>query len=258
MAATSFHPFKNLQNQRKPMTLDLRMEDISHITSLFKVRKRAKIKNQFNEVPHLTQDTNGKVRHHEREPKGQPFPSRWPQGNNKQTRTSRFNGVNLTFSSDEDQDTWCLVCMRTPNLPRTYKSPTDTVLRGVATYKPKRICVHIWSKNTGRFYHNLEDSWWYVSKRVRRTNINLRQNLWWCWYHPLIICHRMRACDHIHFFKIYHYKECAFIFANSTNPDETPHYLSLRCFYIVLSHNAFSLFHKCILWILDKLRLWYS
>ena len=27
------------------------------------------------------------IRHHKREPRGQPFPSRWPQGNNKQTRT---------------------------------------------------------------------------------------------------------------------------------------------------------------------------
>ena len=27
------------------------------------------------------------VRHHKREPRGQPFPSRWPQSTNKQTRT---------------------------------------------------------------------------------------------------------------------------------------------------------------------------
>ena len=29
---------------------------------------------------------NVKIRHHKREPRGQPFPSRWPQGINKQTR----------------------------------------------------------------------------------------------------------------------------------------------------------------------------
>ena len=43
------------------------------------VRKGAKIRNRYNQVPHLTQDTNGKVtnsRHHKREPRGQPFPSR--------------------------------------------------------------------------------------------------------------------------------------------------------------------------------------
>ena len=41
------------------------------------VRKRAKIRNQYNQAPHLTQDTKGKVtRHHKREPRGQPFPSR--------------------------------------------------------------------------------------------------------------------------------------------------------------------------------------
>ena len=28
---------------------------------IYKVRKRAKISNQYNQVPHLTQDTNGKV-----------------------------------------------------------------------------------------------------------------------------------------------------------------------------------------------------
>ena len=32
---------------------------LSH--TLVKVRKRAKIRNQYNQAPHLTQDTNGKV-----------------------------------------------------------------------------------------------------------------------------------------------------------------------------------------------------
>ena len=45
-----------------------------------KVSKGAKIRNRYNQVPHLTQDTNEKVtnsvRHQTREPKGQPFPSR--------------------------------------------------------------------------------------------------------------------------------------------------------------------------------------
>ena len=76
------------------------------------------------------------IRHHKREPRGQPFPSRWPQDNNKQTRTKakqthnrnnmndpqkkyrlgmvskyilpegldRFNYTNLTLNSDVDQD----------------------------------------------------------------------------------------------------------------------------------------------------------
>ena len=37
----------------------------------------------------VCQDTNDKltVRYHKREPRGQPFPSRWPQGTNKQTHT---------------------------------------------------------------------------------------------------------------------------------------------------------------------------
>ena len=76
------------------------------------------------------------IRHHKREPTGQPFPSRCPQGNNKQTLTkakqtqdrndmndpqkkyrlgkvsnnisleglNRFHGANLTLSSDVNQD----------------------------------------------------------------------------------------------------------------------------------------------------------
>ena len=45
-----------------------------------KVSKGAKIRIRYNQVPHPTQDTNGKVKnsviHHKREPRGQPFPSR--------------------------------------------------------------------------------------------------------------------------------------------------------------------------------------
>ena len=51
--------------------------------------KGAKIRNRYNQVPHLTQDTNGHqlesekltIRHHKREPRGQPIPSRGPQIN---------------------------------------------------------------------------------------------------------------------------------------------------------------------------------
>ena len=46
--------------------------------------KGAKIRNRYNQVPHLTQDTNGKVMNSQldtyREPRGQPFPSTWSQG----------------------------------------------------------------------------------------------------------------------------------------------------------------------------------
>ena len=33
------------------------------LSCFIKVRKRAKIRNRYNQAPHLTQDTNGKVRH---------------------------------------------------------------------------------------------------------------------------------------------------------------------------------------------------
>ena len=58
---------------------------------LNKVRKVAKITNRYNIVPHLTQDTTWEsdkntIKHHKREPRGQPSPSRWPQGSNEQNR----------------------------------------------------------------------------------------------------------------------------------------------------------------------------
>ena len=36
-------------------------EMVNPILKQFKVRKRAKIRNQYNQAPHLTKDTNGKV-----------------------------------------------------------------------------------------------------------------------------------------------------------------------------------------------------
>ena len=55
-----------------------------------KERKMAKIRNQYNQVPHLTQDITWEsdkitIRHHKQKPRGQPFPSRKPQGSNEQT-----------------------------------------------------------------------------------------------------------------------------------------------------------------------------
>ena len=45
-----------------------------------KVSKGAKIRNRYNQVPHLTQDTkkknNNNKTSHTREPRGEPFPSR--------------------------------------------------------------------------------------------------------------------------------------------------------------------------------------
>ena len=46
-----------------------------------KVRKAAKIRNRYNQVPRLTQDTTWErdkntIKHHKREPIGQPFPSK--------------------------------------------------------------------------------------------------------------------------------------------------------------------------------------
>ena len=52
-------------------------------------KKGGKDQERFNQVPHLTQNTkwecnNHTIQHHKREPRGKPFPSRWPQGTNEQ------------------------------------------------------------------------------------------------------------------------------------------------------------------------------
>ena len=62
-----------------------------NICSNIKSKKLSKIRYRYNQVPHLTQDTTleidaNTIKHHKREPRGQPFPSRWPQGSNEQTR----------------------------------------------------------------------------------------------------------------------------------------------------------------------------
>ena len=107
-----------------------------------KVSKGAKIRNQYNQVPHQTQDTNGKVTNSQLDITNEsqevsPFPAgdhnaHIDRRSHRQTLTkteknikdpqeevppwngqliflleglNRFNGVNLTLNSDVDQDT---------------------------------------------------------------------------------------------------------------------------------------------------------
>ena len=62
-----------------------------YIVYILKVRKKAKIRNRHNQAPHLTKDITWEIdkkynkTSHTREPRGQPFPSRWPQGYNEPT-----------------------------------------------------------------------------------------------------------------------------------------------------------------------------
>ena len=63
----------------------------SKIYLTVKVSKGAKIRNRYNKYHTRPRIPMGKwqthSRHHKREPRGQPFPSRWPQSTYKQTRT---------------------------------------------------------------------------------------------------------------------------------------------------------------------------
>ena len=74
---------------------------------------------------------NFTIRHHKRQPRGQPFPSRWPQGINKQTRTKAlqkqdWNNINdwqkkhclgtvskniLLYALNYFHFAWCLECI---------------------------------------------------------------------------------------------------------------------------------------------------
>ena len=63
----------------------------SQSCTIYQSKREGKDHKSINQIPNLTQDANGKVTHSElditkREPIGQPFPSRCPQGINKQTR----------------------------------------------------------------------------------------------------------------------------------------------------------------------------
>ena len=69
--------FHNMASQIYPSELQLNKAN----TFDTEVKKVAKIRNRYNQVPHLTQDTTREsekntIKHHKREPRGQPFPSR--------------------------------------------------------------------------------------------------------------------------------------------------------------------------------------
>ena len=67
----------------------------------------------------------------------------------------------------------------------------------------------------------LSQFWWILNVKcqnvciIMRTNINLWQNVWWCWYHPFddlspISAEWMSAWSYT-FFVIYHYQECVIL-----------------------------------------------
>ena len=116
------------------------MYAIKRVIDWVEVSKKAKIRNRYNQIPHLTQDTiwesdkNTRKHHLQKNQEGQPFPSS-QQGCKEQTRQhdrhetqitksilkrrtaleksknqflfeglNIFDGANLTIISDADQD----------------------------------------------------------------------------------------------------------------------------------------------------------
>ena len=71
LQCTSLYSFSNYKalcnvlkcdsSQMKELLRCFKMRNTTVLFSNDKVRKRAKIRNQYNQAPHLTQDTNGKV-----------------------------------------------------------------------------------------------------------------------------------------------------------------------------------------------------
>ena len=100
--------------------------------------------------------------------------------------------------------------------------------RGVTTYTQKRICVHIWIKNMGSFYHNSDGFLMLCVQKVCIEPILISLNPILTEFvmmlvspphrHPLMICHQFMESewgpDHIYFI-IHHYQ------ANTMNPDQT-------------------------------------
>ena len=61
-----------------PLRIPLAISQSKPFVILIKIRKVAKIRNRYNQVPHLTQDITfesdkNTIRHHKQEPRGQPF-----------------------------------------------------------------------------------------------------------------------------------------------------------------------------------------
>ena len=76
-----FPHFKSIEAYDSMASINTRSMDGRIYVGDHKVRKRAKIRNRYNQAPHLTQDTYGKVTTSQlditnKEPRGQPFPSR--------------------------------------------------------------------------------------------------------------------------------------------------------------------------------------
>ena len=74
-------PYQLKNNQMLALGLSM------SVCVLKKVSKGAKIRNRYNQVPGYQWESNKlTVINHKWKPRGQPFPSRWPQGRYKQMR----------------------------------------------------------------------------------------------------------------------------------------------------------------------------
>ena len=77
----------------------------NYLTIIYKVKKKAKIRNRFNQTQHLTQDTvwesdkNTRKKSHTREPRGQPFQT----GDHKAARNRHGKQTHTKITNKTDQ-----------------------------------------------------------------------------------------------------------------------------------------------------------
>ena len=85
---TMDYPKFTVSNQKDKSISIKRVKKLAMIHGTI-VKKGAKTRNGYNQVPHLSQDTTWEsnkntLEHDKGEPRGEPFPSKRPQGSNEQ------------------------------------------------------------------------------------------------------------------------------------------------------------------------------
>ena len=105
--------WNNKSNQLKMGRLFRAATQHSHINSDTQSKKEAKLQKQlqYNQVPHLTQDTTWEsnkntIKITNMSLKGQPFPSRWPQGSNEQTQKHKKHKTQTHKWSTKEEPPW--------------------------------------------------------------------------------------------------------------------------------------------------------
>ena len=113
-----------------------------------KVSKGAKIRNRYNQVPHLTQDTNGKVTNSRLEPQTRAKRSALSQQVTTKRKTTARNLCDLAYLCKKDETiiTMCII----PKISSFFVTGMDKIPSGLI------CCNYNWSLSDSidnRIYH---------------------------------------------------------------------------------------------------------